>query len=311
MPHLYDVHTHVGVDLGFMLRGWWPYGASSQDLLGAMKANGIDRAVVFPFTLPTAFDVYAFADRGKVELLPGRYPFDRENALLAEEIAMLDTDKRLIQFAMFDPMREAGRQAENIRAMVGHVGGLKCQTTILQSPIKHLLGEGREILEIAEEHRLPVLFHTSVNPADAWAQVADCLEVAAAYPAVRFNLAHSLRFSKRGLEQAARMANVWVDCSAHLVHCQLARDKHKAVALGSDAVDADYTKPAEVLAIIHEMLPGKYLWGSDNPYMNWCDKGLRAIYTYKEEADVLHALPTAVRHSMATVAPEAWLYGTT
>src|SRR4051812_37765348 len=102
---LFDVHTHVGCDLGFMLRGWWPYAATAQDLLQHMDANGVDRAVCFPFTLPSAFDSYAFADRGEIRLIDGRVPFDRENALLAEEIERLDTDHRLIQFAMFDPAR--------------------------------------------------------------------------------------------------------------------------------------------------------------------------------------------------------------
>ena len=58
---IYDVHTHVGVDQGFFLRGWWPYAATCADLLAAMDANGIDRAAVFPFTLPNAFDADEYA----------------------------------------------------------------------------------------------------------------------------------------------------------------------------------------------------------------------------------------------------------
>lgn len=306
---IYDVHTHVGVDMGFMLRGWWPYATSSMDLLADMDANGIDRAVVFPFTLPSAFDAEEFAAGHGVKLRPGRFPFDRENHLLADELALLDSEHRLLQFAMFDPMREVAKQVENIHSMKS-IAGLKCQTTILQSPIKHLLGDAKEIVQIARQRNVPMLFHTSINPADTWAQVADCLEVAAAYPDVRFNLAHSLRYSRKGLEQAAKMPNVWVDCSAHLAHCQLARDHHKAVALGKDAVDVDYSKPVEVLKVIHQILGNKYIWGSDNPFMSWCDKGIRSIYTYKQEADVLHALPADVKQAMASDGPEEWLYGT-
>src|SRR5438105_185434 len=99
----YDVHTHVGVEPAFQLRGWWPYASTTRDLLTHMDAHGIDRAVCFPFTLPSAFDPYAFADRNTVELLPNRFPFDRENPLLAQEIQRIDTDKRLLQFFMFDP----------------------------------------------------------------------------------------------------------------------------------------------------------------------------------------------------------------
>lgn len=306
---LYDVHTHVGLDMGFLLRGWWPYAATSGDLLAMMDANGIDRAVVFPFTLPSAFDVEAFAAGQGVKLRAGRFPFDKENLLLADELAMVDRDDRLLQFAMFDPAREVGKQVENIRSLLGKIAGLKCQTTILQSAIKQLLGEGKAFLELAAENNLPVLFHTAINPADSWAQVADCLEVAAAFPKVRFNLAHSLRFWRKGLEQAAKMPNVWVDCSAHLAHCQLARERHKAAAPAKESVDVDYSKPVAVLEAVAEILDEKYMWGSDNPFMSWCDKGIRIIYTYEQEADVLHALPAALKHSMGSSAPEAWLFG--
>src|SRR3989442_15657624 len=105
MSELFDVHTHVGLDAGFFLRGWWPYASTARDLLDRMTANHIDRAVCFPFTLPSAFDPYAFAQSGELKLLDGRFPFDRENLLLADEIARVDVEKRLLQFAMFDPGR--------------------------------------------------------------------------------------------------------------------------------------------------------------------------------------------------------------
>ncbi len=103
MALIYDVHTHVGLDAGFYLRGWWPYAATAQDLLTHMDAGGIDRAVCFPFTLPSAFDVEAFISCGELKLLPGRVPYDRENALLRQEIERIDEKGRLLQFAMFDP----------------------------------------------------------------------------------------------------------------------------------------------------------------------------------------------------------------
>src|SRR3954447_5477839 len=89
----YDVHTHVGLDAGFYLRGWWPYAATAGDLLSHMDAHGIGKAVCFPFTLPSAFDAYAFAEGGRVELLPGRFPFDRENRLLVQEVERIDSGK--------------------------------------------------------------------------------------------------------------------------------------------------------------------------------------------------------------------------
>jgi predicted TIM-barrel fold metal-dependent hydrolase len=304
---IYDVHTHVGCDLGFMLRGWWPYASTAADLLQQMDLNGIDRAVCFPFTLPSAFDPYAFADRGEVKLLGGRTPFDRENALLADEIARLDTDRRLIHFAMFDPGRRVAEQLRNLEKLVGKVRGLKTQSTTLQSNVPALLDESRELMEFAQQHDLPVLFHTAVHPDDTWAQVSDCVLVAEKFPKVRFNLAHSLRMHRGHLEQAAAMPNVWVDCSAHLNHCWLAARASPLIAAKADRIDADFAQPTRVLEAVHELLGGKYMWGSDNPYMSWCSDNLKLVYTYKQEADVFHALPDAVKRSMGEIAPRAWL----
>ena len=306
---LYDVHTHIGLDAGFYLRRWWPYSASVQELLHHMDAAGIGRAVCFPFTLPSAFDPYAFAERKAIELLPGRFPFERENELLSVEIERLDPDKRLLQFGMFDPSREVAAQVKSLEKLVGRIAGLKAQTTVLQSPIRDLLNGARDIIRLAQQHDLPVLIHTAVNPADAWAQARDCLDVAEVFPRVRFNLAHSLRFDREWLQRAASMPNVWVDCSAHLAHCALALKDAAPVAPRERRVDADYSRPAEVLTVIHEMLRGRYLWGSDSPYMSWCDDNLSMVYSYRQEAEVLHALPERVRNDMASVAPNAWLFG--
>jgi predicted TIM-barrel fold metal-dependent hydrolase len=310
MTEYYDVHTHVGCDPGFMLRGWWPYAATARDLLVQMDAHGVRHAVCFPFTLPSAFDAIAFADRSEVRLIDGRTPFDRENRRLVEEIDRIDTDRRLLPFAMFDPSRRVPQQLENLRPLVGKIRGLKTQSTILQSPIRALIDVSRDLMELAQQHDLPVLFHTSLN--DPWAQVADCLAVAEAFPRVRFNLAHSLRWHKAHLMTAAQMPNVWVDCSAHLNHCWLARQPNiKWVPQGDERVDADFANPTAVLETVHHFLGGrgKYLWGSDNPYMSWCDDSLRLLFTYEQEAAAFHGLPDDVKRWMGHAGPRAWLFG--
>jgi predicted TIM-barrel fold metal-dependent hydrolase len=276
-----------------------------------MDANGIGRAVCFPFTLASAYALDEFVTDGRVELSAGRVPFDRENDILANEVERIDCpNKRLLQFGMFDPSREAAGQVKCLEPLVGKLAGLKTQSTVIQSPIRDLIREGRPIMELARRHRLPVLFHTSIHPSDVWANAGDCLDVAEAYPDVRFNLAHSLRFHLPSLKRAAQLPNVWIDCSAHLIHCQLAREDSPVVAKRAERLDADYAKPADVLQAAAAVLgEGKYLWGSDNPYMSWCAGNLSAVFTYKAEADVLHALPAALKHSMAHAAPEAWLFG--
>jgi predicted TIM-barrel fold metal-dependent hydrolase len=309
MPELYDVHTHVGLDYGFFLRGWWPYASTAQDLLERMRANQISRAVCFPFTLPTAFDPHAFAERGEVKLIDGRVPFEFENQQLANEIARVDTEKRLLQFAMFDPSREVEKQVKLIEKLIGKIAGLKTQTTILRSPIKNLLDAGRPLMELAQQHRLPVLFHTATNSTDTWAQASDCLDVAQAFPKIRFNLAHSLRFDARLLKQARQLPNVWIDCSAHLAHCKLALDNSPAIPPAGTRVDANFEDPVSTLLAVYEIVGDRYMWGSDSPFMSWCDDSLRVIFTYEQEAAVLHALPDKLTRQIACTAPEAWLFG--
>jgi predicted TIM-barrel fold metal-dependent hydrolase len=309
MPPLYDVHTHVGVDLGFYLRGWWPYAATAQDLLTQMDANGIQNAVCFPFTLPSAFDVNAFVQNGEIKLQPNRSPFDHENALLRQELDRIDPNHRLLQFAMFDPARCVHEQVRLIEPLIGRIKGLKSQTTVLESPISRLLDDAKPLMQLAQKHNLPVLFHTAVAPKDSWAQAADCLAVARAYPDVRFNLAHSLRFDREYLQTAASMPNVWVDCAAHLAHCQLARENSPAIAAPGRRLQTDYANPVKVLETLANVLKGKCLWGSDNPYMSWCSDTMRVIYSYAQEAAVLHALPPEVKEQIASKAPYAWLFG--
>jgi len=309
MSESYDVHTHVGLDLGFYLAGWWPYASTAHELVGHLDRAGIDRAVCFPFTLPSAFDPYAFAAERVVRLQDGRVPFDRENEALIREVKRLGLEDRLLPFAMFDPARCVSEQLQRLESLVDSIAGLKTQSTSLQSPIRSLLGASADLMGFARDHDLPVLFHTAVHPEDRWAQAADCLEVAKAHPNVRFNLAHSLRFDAVQLTAAAELDNVWIDCAAHLIHCRAAREGWPVVATESRRVRSDYTSPAKVLEAVHAIVGDRYLWGSDHPYMSWCDDGIAGIYRYDEEADVLDHLPDAVRTSMTSTAPRRWLTG--
>ena len=306
-----DVHTHVGTDYAFFLAGWWPYAGMTQDLVQRLDRYGIDQAVCFPFVVPSAMDPYQFAADRSLTLRDGRFPYDHENPALITEIHRLGFEQRLKPLAMFDPGRCISPQVRALEELAGDVAGLKTQTEVLRSPIRNLIGEARDILRVAEAHDLPVLFHTAVSPSDANSQVRDCLDVAEAWPNVRFNLAHSLRFDREGLKRAAELPNVWVDCSAHLIHCRLAQRDIPAVAPPDERVDADYADPAAVLQAVHAILGERYMWGSDTPFNSWCDDGIQLVCEYGEEVATLNALPDAVRHSMSRRAPHDWLYGTT
>jgi predicted TIM-barrel fold metal-dependent hydrolase len=259
--------------------------------------------------LPSAFDPYAFAKHDERKLLDGRFPFDVENQLLANEIAHVDSEKRCLQFAMFDPGRCVAQQVKSIQKLIGKIAGLKTQTTVLRSPIRNLLDSARELMQLAEQHNLPVLFHTATHPDDRWAQASNCIDIAEHFPKVRFNLAHSLRFHAPLLKRARDLPNVWIDCSAHLNHCRLASENSTVVPPAGTRVDANFDDPVSTLLAVHDIVGERYMWGSDNPFMSWCDDKLQLLFTYKQEADVLHALPDPLTQQMAHSAPKAWLFG--
>lgn len=303
-----DVHTHIGVDQAFYLRGWWPYAATIEDLRGHLDRHGLTHACMFPFCVSSAYDPLAFADRHEIELLPGRFPYDRENAMLTRELELVGYRSRFLVLAMVDPARKVQEQVQSLGALQGRIHGLKLQGTIIQSRVALFLSEARGILELAEQEDYPVLIHTSVHPEDPWSQVSDCLAVAREFPKVRFNLAHSLRFDLPCLKEAAEMPNVWVDCAAHLAHCSLAVKDSPAVAPANRRLEADYANPAAVLEAVAACLPkDKYLWGSDNPFMSWCEESLREIHTYEAEIDALRAAPEALQESMLRKAPQSWI----
>ena len=305
---IYDVHTHVGLDTGFFLRGWWPYAATAQDLLERMNNSKVDKAVCFPLAISSAYDVPAFVKDGTVNLRSGATPYENENRLLIQEVERIDTDRRLRVLAMFDPDREVAQQVENLRPQVGQITGLKLQATMIQSHVAELLKGGRALMELAVEHELPVLIHTSIHPKDHFSQASDCLDVAESFPTVRFNLAHSLRFSIFNLKRAAQLPNVWIDCSAHLAHCALAAKNSPVIAAKEDRVDVDYTKPSKVLEATAALLrKNQYMWGSDSPFMSWCDHNMKLVFSYQQEVDALNALPQPLKTSMSQTAALLWL----
>ncbi len=221
-----DCHNHVGADLLFYLHGDFPYAQHLVAMHDEGRALGVDRWIVFPFVSHLALDVTGFAsneirdEKGKLHDVP--YAF--ENRRLMREIYDLfpEEGKRMMPFAMVDPMRNTKAQAAELRKLRADYRfyGIKLQTTILQADIKHLNDAGKVFLELAAEWDLPFLIHSSITESDIWAQCGDILDIAEANPHLRFLLAHSCRYDKPSLDRVNELPNTWFDCSAHRIHCE-------------------------------------------------------------------------------------------
>jgi hypothetical protein len=105
------------------------------------------------------------------------------------------------------------------------------------------------------------------------------------------------------------LPNIWIDCSAHLNHCRLASQDSIVVPPAGTRIDANFEDPVSTLLAIYDIVGDRLMWGSDNPYMSWCDDKLRLLFTYKQEADVLLALPDSLTRKIAHDSSVAWLFG--
>lgn len=264
-----DCHSHIGVDLLLYLRGYFPYSQQLKTLVDEGHSLGIDRWIVFPFISNLSLDLSELRQGNIVYPGMDAIPYEWENRRTMEEIYTLfpEEGRFVIPFVIADPLRAPQAQAAALRKLKEEYSfyGIKLQTTLLQAPIKSLLGEGKVLLELAEEWNFPLLIHSSVLPDDHWAQASDILDVAEATPNVRFCLAHSLRYDHAQLERLAALPNTWFDCSAHRIHCQLATENNPSVAPPKRRFESDYSQPERVLRDLAECYPHKLCGAAIHP----------------------------------------------
>ncbi len=320
----YDCHTHVGVELAHWLTGAFPYAQTFPDLVRQLDDAGLDRVVVFPMVTHFALDL-AGLHAGRVTAAPvpwSRFPYEFENAQLLHEIFDLfeDLAPRAEPLLMIDPSRQAAEQIAAIERLAERyrVAGLKMQGTMIQSHVANLPRSG--FLELAAERDWPVLVHSAVHPDDPFSQVDDILDVVEATPGVRFNVAHSLRFDRLGLDRLATLPNAWCDCSAHCIHCDLALEADSpVVAPRARRFAADYRDPGQVLAALAAAYPQQMLWGSDAPYYSYVatftqPDGTAGKYDLRSsmarETAALRALDSDALERIAGTNAAAWLRGT-
>ncbi|MBI2441325.1 MAG: amidohydrolase family protein [Lentisphaerae bacterium] len=321
---LIDAHTHLGADMAAFYNGDFPYAISAEDHGVRLAHLGLERAVCFPFVYTNYFQLIAYR-HGRFRRATGsasRFPYEFENLRLCREIyeAFPEFAGTLLPFAFFDPAREPAGQAAALRRLARRypLFGLKTASSYLRSPITALLGKGACLLDLAAELDIPVTIHTSVLPADPWANVFDVLKVVAERPDVRFALAHTCRFDRRALDRAAALQNCFVDCAAFHIHCRLAVENHPAIAAKPHRFHADYRDHAAALQRIAAAYPVKILWGSDTPAHYWksvfrdargMEIRLNLACGPTTEADCLRKLPAQLARRIAHNNTVRFLFG--
>lgn len=309
-----DCHVHIGVDPLFYLQGWSPYCLDLPHFMLEAGEHAIGAWIVFPFVSYFALDQDALR-QDKIELSQkgDTVPYRFENRRLLEDLRRLpDRDRqRFMPLLIADPSRKTKAQVEEWTTLYEQhrIFGIKIQPTIIQSPILSLLDKGNPILDFAEERDLPFLIHSSISPADPWAQCADILKVAEARPNIRFILAHSCRFHHESLNRVAELPNTWFDCSAHCIHCESAVRGMDIVAVPSERFPTDYSDPNRVLQDLSAAYPDKLIWGSDAPFYSYESSRVQLKSSYQREIDALNSLSPELCQKVSHDNTLAWLGG--
>jgi len=202
---LFDAHTHIGVDDpdGFT--------CTADELLAALAPTG-SRAVLFPMHEPAG------------------YPRANDDVIATAS----DSDDVLVAFCRVDP--RAGGAAEVRRCVELGARGVKLHPRAEQF---EMLEPGvREIVEVAEELRLPILVHAGRGIPALGAHV---LQYATEFPSARFILAHA---------GVCDLAWIWRDIAAH----------------PNVFFDTAWWSAPDQLALFSLVPPGQILYATDIPF---------------------------------------------
>ncbi len=317
-----DIHTHIGISQKFYYQFGYPYALSLEDLIIRMEVLGIGHSVVFPFVDSAFCENDNQSSKIKTTKKHCGFPYELENRNLLNEINEIfpENNHKVLPFLMFDPSREAEKQAFQLEKLSEKypVFGLKTATTYIQAFVNDLETKGKPILDFARKKQLPIVFHSAVHPEDPWASAYDIVDFAERHPDIRVCIAHSARFAKPVLEKANRLKNCFVDLSAFIIHCKLVLQNSLSIATEETRFFADYKDPLSVITGLTENYPDTMLWGSDTPFYYWIQKYYTADGTlvedtlqcdFNEEAQLLNSLPDGIKDRIAYKNNIRFLFG--
>jgi predicted TIM-barrel fold metal-dependent hydrolase len=319
-----DVHNHVGISIKSMANLEYPYAATVEGIAYRQRACNVDVSVVFPYTPDLYFDPVALAAGRMVPaqapLSPA--PYAAENAMVAAEVFRFcpELSHRFIPFVCLDPGRAVAEQVHHLMALAETypIYGIKVSPILCQSPVARLLQDGAPLMDLAVERGWPVLFHAVCDPREGYSHASDIFRIIAAYPTLRYCLAHCLGFHRGFLDEADAAGNVWVDTAALKIQVELVHAGSPLLATGRDRFDADYSDHRSVMRSLAEQYPETIVWGSDTPAYSYIMRRqqaegyveeFRLKGTYEDEKAALDALPPALRERVSNLNTLDFLMG--
>lgn len=285
-----DSHTHIGEDTINFYLGEEPESQTAEQLAKKMKANGVDRAVIFACPAPIYYDPHS-ADSMDGPLEPSGldlYPYRMENH------DILNAARKYAQFIPYLCVQpQSNRNMKGVEEQVKanrNVRGMKFHGLAMHTPTIDLIGS--RIMRMADEHDLAVLVHSDATGrfggyASKYSHPVLAVELARAHPDVNVIAAHLGSLENKFLEALSSLPNLFTDTGpyVHLVK--------KIGGWKGPHRDISKIKPHRLLEDLDREFPHKILWSSDEPWTVLSGTG------YKEEVGILNQLPDAVKYRIA------------
>lgn len=256
-----DCHTHIGVNVRNLKRKIYPIEQSADNLLEKMDANGVAKAIVFPFPYSS---ILPSMDKSRY-YEPGRPSFTKmyKEDNLALMSATGKHSHRMIPFPMANP-RDKG-SVEHIRQLASNgIRGVKLHPVAYNYPI-HLLTDN-PLTKIIEDLDLIVSLHigTGKEGMKMGVTLDHALELAKAHPSIRFIFCHLGRLH-RSLPEVLELRNVLLDTSGLSWNTSSTSFLAKRTLLSPQRSEPRYV----IEWLVEAGYEDKLVWGSDEPYTNY------------------------------------------
>jgi predicted TIM-barrel fold metal-dependent hydrolase len=254
-----DIHTHSGADWANFSVPRYPALQNLGDLVRRAAANRVDALATMPMP--------AFEYRPAVRKSDGTedFPYRAANRYLLYEAELFQhSELAILPFLAVHPGERVREQLQALEraARQESLYGLKLHTLATGTNARELIGS--PLVEFAIRNDLPITIHSGTDKFPH-TRPRHALELAEAHPALRVCIAHLGNFDSVALARAREMPNVFLDTAPFLVLCRLAQVSDEWM-LSRNHQALPFDKPLHVLRELCEMLPGRLIWGSDEPW---------------------------------------------
>ena len=281
-----DCHTRAsGVEAYNFFIPRLPFAQSIAELEKKMAENKISYCIVFPMPFSLYYDP-RLAVRNNILRASGLedFPYQVENKALLYEVGL--SSKCFLPFLAVNPKEKVTEQMDFLKKQRA-IFGLKLHTVATNSSVQDL--EHSPFLELLEKRNIPLMVHSGRTKK---ALPDHILPFAQKHPNIRVCIAHLAGFDKDIITKIKNTNNIFVDTSPFLSCCYLAKQKDKKY-LSPNNFDLEYSDPMEVLISINNILKGRLIWGTDEPWTILTDPKTGQVLirnSYKKECEFLKSL---------------------